>query len=150
MRNISLQSLRLLLFAFFASPLLAQVPASVVCPTGMTAGGPKGTFTATLTGAAPAGLTATPDSSNTAVATVPAPFTIPTGATTFTFQVTPVAAGNADAGVTVNGTRLDCRLTVGAAVAPPAPATGATLSTTGLILLAGLLGVTGLIVVRRA
>lgn len=133
-----------------AVPLAAQTPASVTCPTGMTAGGAPGTYTVQLTGAAPAGLTATPDSSNPAVATVPAPFTIPTGATTFTFAVTPVSQGSADVGVTVNASRIDCALTV-AAAAPPPPATGAPLlGMSGLLVLASLLVLAGIVAIRRS
>ena len=139
----------LLLSSLLAVPLAAQTPATVVCPTGLAAGGAAGTYTVTLSAAAPAGLTATPDSSNTAVATAPAPFTIPTGATTFTFQVTPVAAGNADVGVTVNARRLDCSLTVAAAPAPSGPLVAPTLSKTGLVFMVILLGMAGVVVARR-
>lgn len=147
----------LLFFTAGVTPLVARTvtptggvpPAFVTCPTGLTAGGASGTYTVTLTSASPAGQVATPDSSNTAVARVPAPFTIPTGATTFTFQVTPVAAGNADVGVTVNGLRRDCSLTVGAAVAPAGPAGSPTLSTAGLLMMAILLATAGVVVARR-
>ncbi len=127
--------------------IIPPTTASVTCPAGLRAGGPTGTFTATLTGPAPPGLTATPDSSNPAVATVPGPFTIPAGAITFTFQVTPVGAGNADIGVRVSTSRLDCGITVAAVAA--APAGGPTLSTTGLLIMAALIAITGALVIRR-
>lgn len=149
MRKAALFGVFVLVGALMPGRLAAQTPASVTCPTGLTAGGASGTYTVVLTGAAPAGLTGTPDSSNTAVATVPASVAIPTGATTFTFQVTPVAAGIADVGIRVNGTRLDCGMTVAAAIGPP-PATGApTLSTLGMVITAALLALAGFIVARR-
>jgi hypothetical protein len=136
-----------LFVAFSAVSLFAQTPATVTCPVGLTAGGPTGTYTATLTGATEGSLTATLDSTNTAVVTVPASVVIPNGASSFTFQVTPVGAGTADVGVTIGGTRRDCTVTVAAASAglPGGP----TLSATALVILALLLAATGLIVMRQ-
>lgn len=134
--------------AFAAVSLFAQTPLTVTCPVGLTAGGPTGTYQVTLTGTTEGTLTATLDSSNTAVVTVPATFLIPDAASSFTFQVTPVAAGTADVGVTVNGTRRDCSVTVAAAAGAP-PAGGPTLSATALAILALLLAATGLIVLRQ-
>lgn len=119
---------------------------SMSCPTGLFAGGPAGTVTVTLNAPVPAGgTTATPDSADTAVATVPAPFTVPAGATTVTFNVTPVGAGTADIGVTIDGARMDCVTTVAAGGAAGVP----TFSMAGLLALVGLMLVAGTLVIRR-
>jgi hypothetical protein len=141
--------LGILVTALLSVRVAAQTPTKVTCPTGLTAGGPAGTYTVVLSGPTEGLVTATPDSSNSAVVTVPASFPISAGASTFTFLVTPVAAGNADVGVTVNGVRLDCGLTVAAAVAPSVAVGGSTLSTTGRVLMVGLLAMAGFFMSRR-
>ncbi len=141
--------LGILFTGLLSARLAAQTPVSIACPTGLTAGGPAGMATVVLSGPAGSEVSATFDSSNTAVATVPGSMGLLVGATTFTFAVTPLTAGNADVGVTVNGVRRDCSLTVAAAAGPSAAVGGPTLSTTGMVLMAGLLVMAGWLMIRR-
>jgi len=125
--------------------LAAPTAASVSCPIGLTAGGPGGSAIVTLSGPAPVGGTLVTVSSGTpGVATAPASFTIPQGATTGNVTITPVSAGTSVISVTAGGVTQTCTVTVGASAAPIP-----TLDDFGIIAMMILLGGAAILVMSR-